>query len=93
MVFECFSLAHPIQEPASQLQLQPSQARPMRAQPPLQPAKPSQLGSYCTKPSQARDMFSAPAAQTKVWANMFYRYVIPLCLLIRLSHYTKGLLH
>ena len=44
----------------------------MRAQPPLQPAKPSQLGSYCTKPSQARDMFSALAAQTKVLANIFF---------------------
>ena len=42
MVFECFSLAHPIQELASQLQL------------------------------QARDMFSGPAAKTKVWASMFF---------------------
>ena len=52
MIFECLSLAHPIQEPASQLQLQPSQERPMRAQPPQQPAKPSQLGSYQAQPGQ-----------------------------------------
>lgn len=78
MVFYMFQPSFPSHPTASQLQLQPSQSRRTRAQPPQQPAK----------PNKARDMFSAPAAQTKVWANIFLIDMFSnSCVLIRISHH------